>query len=229
MFSKKVPIAEKASKGIKSASPTGADRPRVQQTLRRTGFKRQQYVPAPRPPIRPGSGGVMVRIDDTVTASPKENVLTSLIYQARVRKLPCARCGIVNFIQFCHSDEGKGIGIKTDDRRGWPGCGLHLEGGKMVNGCHWFVGTSGELKREERRALEAQYSSETRAKILQRGEWPKNLPIWVDSNDAGIPDTYSNDTPVLREIEVNHDTPINESPVTPSRVRQLASRASDLQ
>jgi len=146
--------------------------------LRRTGFKRPTYVPPPSPPVTRGGGGVIRRIDDAPITIQKENVITSLAYQALVRKLPCARCGIVGFSQFCHSDEGKGIGIKTDDRRGWPGCGPHLEGGQMVNGCHWFVGTSGSLKQAERRELEARMSAETRLQILRQGAWPKSLPLW---------------------------------------------------
>lgn len=146
--------------------------------LRRTGFKRPAYAPPPTPPVTRGRGGVISQIDVAAITIQKENVVTSLVYQALVRKLTCARCGIVGFSQFCHSDEGKGIGIKTDDRRGWPGCGPHLEGSQTVNGCHWFVGTSGSLKQAERRELEARMSAETRLQILRRGLWPKSLPLW---------------------------------------------------
>lgn len=148
--------------------------------LKRSGFKRKLYVPPPSPPVTRGRGGVIKRIDDTVVSVQKENAITSLAYQALVRKLPCARCGISDYTQFCHSDEGKGIGIKTDDRRGWPGCGPHPEGGKIVNGCHWFVGTSGKLKQSERRELEARMSAETRLQIIMRGLWPKSLPHWSE-------------------------------------------------
>lgn len=161
-------------------------------SLRRTGFKRATYIPPPSPPVTRGRGGVIRRIDDTVISVQKENVITSLVYQALVRTLPCARCGIVGFTQFCHSDEGKGLGIKTDDRRGWPGCGPHLDGDQMVNGCHWFVGTSGKLKQAERRALEARMSAVTRQQILMRGLWPKSLPFWeedvADFQDATFVD-----------------------------------------
>ena len=106
------------------------------------------------------------------TPCPKENAITSPAYQAAVRQLPCMRCGIVGFTQFCHADEGKGMGIKTDDRRGWPGCGPHGQ----EPGCHWYVGTSGNLKQAERRALEAAYAAKTRALVLAQGNWPKKLP-----------------------------------------------------
>lgn len=156
-------------------------------SLRRTGFKRPTYTPPPPPPVTRGRGGTIRRVDDTVISAQKENVVTSVAYQALVRKLPCARCGIAGFSQFCHSDEGKGMAIKTDDRRGWPGCGPHLEGGHMVNGCHWFVGTSGSLKQAERRELEARMSAETRFQILRQGLWPKSLPLWeADAEVLGV-------------------------------------------
>lgn len=177
-------------------------------SLRRTGFKRPTYIPPPNPPVTRGRGGVIRRIDDIAISVQKENVITSLVYQALVRKLPCARCGIVGFTQFCHSDEGKGIGIKTDDRRGWPGCGPHLEGDRLVNGCHWFVGTSGKLKQAERRALEARISAETRLQIIRQGLWPKSLPLWdadlaeldVASLDSDKPKTSIHGQPEILEL-----------------------------
>lgn len=118
---------------------------------------------------------VMARIGHLgPTPIPKENAITSPAYQSAVRRLPCIRCGIQGFTQFCHSDEGKGMAIKTDDRRGWPGCGPHGQ----EPGCHWYVGTSGNLKQSERRALEAEYSARTRAMVEAKGEWPARLPKW---------------------------------------------------
>lgn len=149
-------------------------------SLRRTGFKRPTYVPPPSPPATRGRGGVITRVSGNVVSVFKENPLHSATYQARVRKLACARCGIEGFTQFCHSDEGKGMGMKTDDRRGWPGCGPHLENGVMVPGCHWLIGTSGQIPRAERRELEAAYSQQTRAEILRLGQWPASLPRWRD-------------------------------------------------
>jgi hypothetical protein len=150
-------------------------------TLKRTPFKRKipaAYARAER--VAPVYARLTVPVNkavitDIVLAQPKENVITSRAYQAVVRKLACIRCGVIGFTQFCHSDEGKGMGIKTDDLRGWPGCGPHPEGGKIVNGCHWEVGTGGTYTRDERRALEAQYAAKTRSAIRQSGQWPKGL------------------------------------------------------
>lgn len=155
--------------------------------LRRTGFKRPTYVPPPRPPVTRGSGGAITRVTGSIVTIEKENPLYSVAYQALVRKMPCARCGIEGFTQFCHSDEGKGLGMKTDDRRGWPGCGLHPENGALVPGCHWLVGTSGQIPRAERRKFEADASRNARAKILLQGLWPKSLPVWeeTDLSEAG--------------------------------------------
>jgi hypothetical protein len=144
----------------------------------RTGFKRQIYVPPPSPPVTRCRGGVMATYGDDVVTITKEKPLHSSTYQSRVRGLACVRCGITGFTQFCHSDEGKGMAMKTDDRRGWPGCGPHLENGAIVNGCHWLVGTSGKLKRQERRDLEAEYARRTREAILRQGKWPASLPLW---------------------------------------------------
>ena len=108
---------------------------------------------------------------------PKENALQHAGYMAAVRLLPCARCGISGFSQFCHADEGKGAAIKTDCRLGWPGCGPHH--GRP--GCHWYVGTSGRMLKAERREFERQAGARTRALIIAAGQWPKRLPLWKET------------------------------------------------
>ncbi len=99
---------------------------------------------------------------------PKEGVLYSHPYRAVVRGLACRRCGKPPRSQFCHTDEGKGQSIKTDDRRGWAGCA----------DCHYLVGTSGQFVKNVRRALDAQYALETRAEVLRLGLWPQSLPLY---------------------------------------------------
>lgn len=163
--------------------------------MKRTGWPRQMLETSLPAPTRPlgypppeweestklaiktirKARAVMVRVGELPSVLiAKENAVTSPAYQSAVRRLPCIRCGIQGFTQFCHSDEGKGMAIKTDDRRGWPGCGPH----GTEPGCHWYVGTSGNLKQSERRALEAEYSARTRAMVEAKGEWPARLPKW---------------------------------------------------
>lgn len=139
--------------------PPGADRERVKPVAKPLERTVRYATPANEP----------------VFAQLKEGVIEHEGYKALVRQLPCAHCGIVGFTQFCHSDQGKGIGIKTDSRRGWPGCGPH---GNSA-GCHHLIGSTGTFTREQRRTLEDRYAAETRTKILAAGQWPETLPQWV--------------------------------------------------
>src|SRR4051812_19019750 len=81
---------------------------------------------------------VMAPSNDAVFAQPKENAIQHEGYMRLVRLLPCANCGIEGYTQFCHADQGKGMALKTDCRRGWPGCGPR----PGVPGCHYLIGTS---------------------------------------------------------------------------------------
>lgn len=102
-------------------------------------------------------------------AIEKENAVQHQGYMAAVRRLGyCMRCKRPCRPQFCHRDEGKGTGIKTDVRQGWPGC----------DGCHRFVGSSGNLPKPQRRAEEDRLAAETRAEVERRGWWPKRLARW---------------------------------------------------
>lgn len=113
---------------------------------------------------------------------PKEQVLNSPTYMARVRTLACRRCGYLPPVgnnQFCHRDQGKGQGIKTDVREGWAGCGPH----DGLPGCHWLVGTSGQLPKAERRRAEDEYGASTRAEMRGKGLWPRKLPFWPENQE----------------------------------------------
>jgi len=141
----------------------------------RSGFKRQQYQPPPTAPLHSLTRPVnMPRVGDVARTCPKEHAVVSEAYRDLVRAMPCARCGYPPRSQFCHTDIDKGMGLKTDDRQGWPGCGPH----NNEPGCHWLLGSSGRLGKERRRELEAEYAAKTRAEIIRRGLWPKNLPRW---------------------------------------------------
>jgi len=138
--------------------------------LRRTPFARPVYVRPPPSPMRRLERPVSVwqATDDVAVTMPKENVRQHAGYMDLVRAMPCMHCGQAPRSQFCHSDQGKGMGIKTDCRRGWPGCAR----------CHDFVGSTGALGRYERRLLEDEYAARTRAAIVAEGLWPGSLPMW---------------------------------------------------
>jgi hypothetical protein len=148
--------------------------------MKRSGFAIKVYNPAPpAPPRRVERSGVIFKASTVVTARPKERVIVSEAYRELVRMLPCARCGYHGPNQFCHADLGKGMSLKTDDRRGWAGCGPRHAG----PGCHYLVCSSGQFPRKERRRLEAEYARWTRRQILAAGLWPRDLPIWVEEEE----------------------------------------------
>lgn len=126
----------------------------------------------PRPMARVERAGVYG--GTTTGPAPKENVLRSPAYENAVRALGfCVRCGWVGRPQFAHRDEGKGAGIKTDVRQGWAGCA----------GCHAVLGghAGGErMPKEQRRDEEDRLAAITRAELLLRGLWPKNVPMWKE-------------------------------------------------
>lgn len=109
-----------------------------------------------------------------LSAAPKAEPVRHEGYRRLVASLPCAHCFVFGYSQAAHGDQGKGMGIKSDDRTCYPACGPH-DGSP---GCHWFIGTSGQIPREIRRAMERDYAARTRATIINLGRWPADLPIW---------------------------------------------------
>lgn len=105
---------------------------------------------------------------------PKENAIQHEGYMSLVRLMPCEHCRRAGPSQFCHSDEGKGLNIKTDCRKGWPGCA----DGPGRTGCHTFIGSTGTFTRDQRRYIEAAHSARVRARVIAAGQWPHDLPLW---------------------------------------------------
>lgn len=103
-----------------------------------------------------------------IVTAPKEDAIQHSGYMNLVRAMPCMHCGRAPRSQFCHSDQNKGVAIKTDCRRGFPCC----------RRCHELIGSTGKLGRAERRRLEDEYADRTRAKIIAYGAWPARLPMW---------------------------------------------------
>lgn len=135
-------------------------------------FARRPYPKPPRAPLVPIPRDMAERISyGTARMSvpvPKVRPVQNAAYMDAVRSLPCIRCGAAPRSQFCHADEGKGTGIKSDCREGWPGCAQ----------CHHDIGTARVLDKERRREWEAEAGRATRATINAMGLWPKRLPQW---------------------------------------------------
>jgi len=132
----------------------------------------------------PGARSPALRIADTrskmVVPLPKERPARSEAYRRLVAAMPCAHCQRPNRSNACHSEMGKGAGIKSDDRTCWPGC--VDEPGRV--GCHTLIGARGIFTREQRRTLEAKYAAQTRAAIVADGNWPADLPRWMDEEEV---------------------------------------------
>lgn len=122
--------------------------------------------PRPKPKKKPA--------DKTMLAHAKENVSQNGTYMAIVRRLACRRCTAPppspkKGNEFCHRDEGKGMGLKTDVREGWAGCPA----------CHKEVG-EGKMPRAEKRRLNDEYAESTRDEVIALGLWPKTLAKWKE-------------------------------------------------
>lgn len=145
----------------------------TRSTFKRPKLERKRTVHKPLPPSQQRSAS-FARADGGHEAVEKERPIQHAGYMDVVRSLPCERCGHPPRSQFCHSDEGKGTGIKSDCRLGWPGCAQ----------CHHDIGTARIYPKEQRRQIEAEYARRTRHKVESMGLWPKNLPRWSDADQA---------------------------------------------
>lgn len=145
----------------------------TRSTFKRPKLERVPVVHTPVPAHLRRSAS-FARADGGHEAVEKEGPIQHAGYMNVVRSLPCERCGHPPRSQFCHSDEGKGIGIKSDCRLGWPGCAQ----------CHHDIGTARIYTKDQRRQIEAEMAKRTRHKVESMGLWPKNLPRWSDADQA---------------------------------------------
>ena len=115
----------------------------------------------------------------------KTDALESVAYRKVVAALPCQWCGISGYSQHAHLNLGKGLGLKTDDRTGFPLCCTRpgVEGCHMAYDQYRLIEVGG---REAHREYGQEWGRITRHTIEQAGQWPKNLPMWQErESDAG--------------------------------------------
>ena len=94
--------------------------------------------------LRAPSTAVMTRVDRSTTApAPKEGRHESTAWRRAVAGLPCVLCGRQGETQCAHRNEGKGLGLKTDDALTAALCAA----------CHSAIDQGKEFNREERRQL----------------------------------------------------------------------------
>ncbi|AVS68146.1 hypothetical protein C8245_22995 [Paracidovorax avenae] len=157
--------------------------------MKRTGFRRRER-PAPAPQDREKRleeraarlmasctprASVLSACGASAAPVPKEELLRSEAYRRAVASLPCAWCGLVGSSQHAHANEGKGMGIKVDDRSGFPLCAPRLG----EEGCHAAFDQYRLMPggREAHRAAADRWVRETQAQIQALGLWPRKLPV----------------------------------------------------
>lgn len=97
-------------------------------------------------------------------------------YRRLVASMRCCWCGREGRSNHAHENEGKGMGMKVDDRRAMPLCvddmGQH--------GCHYAFDQYSLIDggRDAHVELGRAMAAATRQAILSEGLWPKNLPYW---------------------------------------------------
>ena len=113
----------------------------------------------------------------------KDNPLSSEPYRRLVAALPCAHCGIEGYSQHAHENQGKGKGIKLDDRRAMPLCCTR----PGIEGCHVAFDQYRLLPggRDAHREAMRTWGAQTRAMVHSMGLWPQKLP-YTDVVDAII-------------------------------------------
>ncbi|WP_315534008.1 hypothetical protein [Delftia acidovorans] len=110
---------------------------------------------------------------------PKAEILECEAYRRAVAALPCIWCGICGFSQHAHLNLGKGMGLKTDDRTGFPLCCTRPD----IGGCHVAYDQYRLVDggREAHRDYGLEWGRITRHTILESGQWPQRLPLWSET------------------------------------------------
>ena len=121
-----------------------------------------------------------VTISTQAVSVPKEEVVRSEPYRRLVAALPCAFCRIFGYSQHAHENDGKGKGMKLDDRRAMPLCCAR----PGVEGCHIAFDQYRLLPggREAHVEQGRKWSAQTRQQLIAQGLWPARVPRMEESD-----------------------------------------------
>ena len=144
--------------------------------------------PAPRPPreercaalvaaARPAAA-VMATAQSLARLSvmPKSQPARHDGYRRLVAHLPCISCGVEGYSQAAHSNNGKGMAIKADDREAFPLCADR----PGQRGCHSMLDQGALMDKTTRQAVEPEWARRTRQTINALGLWPLGLDQWPE-------------------------------------------------
>ena len=109
---------------------------------------------------------------------PKDAPVRSEAYRRAVASLPCAICGVPEYSQAAHANQGKGMGMKACDMTCFPLCTAHpAADGRLVQGCHERFDQGAMFSKAVRRELEPVWAADTQRRLLAMGLWPKGVPV----------------------------------------------------
>lgn len=97
-------------------------------------------------------------------------------YLRLVAHLPCIYCGIEGHTRAAHSNTGKGMATKADDRGAFPLCADR----PGQRGCHSMLDQGALMGKTERQAVEPEWARRTRQTINALGLWPLELDQWPE-------------------------------------------------
>lgn len=125
-------------------------------------FARKPFVRPPRAPLVPRAEparATMAHIERPLTQSQKSGRHESAAWRRAVASLDCVRCGRAGETQCAHRNQGKGMGLKTDDALTAALC----------TSCHREIDQGGTMTREERRAAIDEAILQTVRELAVRG------------------------------------------------------------
>ena len=151
--------------------------------MKRSAWPRRRAGVSPETPVAPATPVTRLArpanyapATGHATALKKDAPARSEAYRRIVAAMPCIHCGIAGYSQHAHANAGKGKGIKTDDRMGFPLCAAR----PGVEGCHAAFDQYRLLPggRDEHAEAGERWAERTRAAVLEAGVWPNRLPRW---------------------------------------------------
>ncbi len=120
----------------------------------------------------PITAGNFARCDGGAVARPKDAPVRSEAYRRLVAALDCVNCGIGNYSQAAHPPP-TGKGIKECDLKCFPLCCTR----PGIPGCHAMFDQYKLIPRDLMDEYALDWGAETRATIINNGDWPKGLPL----------------------------------------------------
>jgi hypothetical protein len=140
---------------------------------RGSGFKRQERIRSAAAPLRPLENPPNYSGSTSGEPIEKENAVEHEGYRRIVASFRCARCFVFGWSQAAHPPP-TGKSRKEDDRTCFPLCCTRP--GQI--GCHYLFDNYKLMPHDESVEQAREWGRETRAKVINKGLWPKGLEMW---------------------------------------------------